>query len=145
MHRRFASLEKCRSFVVRMMKSILKIKCSLKCCCRVFMPARLSPNQVTGVLKKNSKLYSDLSLHLNQKKTEKMGSFTKKVTLNDKPKRKRSVRLYYSVTRLFVLQQISRLLDPKKTGHGPGPRTASYFVAKQCVNEWIPCFLAQAL
>lgn len=43
------------------------------------MPARLSPNQVTGVLKKkNSKRYSDLSLHLNQKITDKMGSFQKK-------------------------------------------------------------------
>ena len=79
-----------------MMRSILKIMCSVKCCCKAFMPVIRSPNQVTGVLKKIQNSVLICHLHLNQKITDKTGSFTKKCTLNEKPKRKLRVGLSYS-------------------------------------------------
>lgn len=91
-----------------MMKSILGIKCSVKCCSQALRPPISSPKKVTGVLKRKAELCSNLSLHLNQKKTDKMG-LLRKCTLN-KPKRKPGAGLYYStgitVTGLFVLPQV---------------------------------------
>lgn len=89
-----------------------------------------------------SKVYLNLSLHINQKKTDKNGHFYKKVHFEQAQEKAKcktlSQRGIPCAIRLFVLLQIIRWQDPRKGGRGPGTKDAVLLcVAKGYVNEWI--------